>query len=105
MFVESLISRIGPVLGPPRRTINQDAQSVWAALCRTAPAKTWSRRFWANVVQAVPRVAAYAGGSLTPTGYLLIAMTVSAIVIAAALSASTVGDELGRAVRLSWWFV
>jgi hypothetical protein len=49
-------------------------------------------------------VATYAGGSLTPTGYLLIALTVAAIVIAAALSASTVGDELGRAVRLSWWF-
>ncbi len=77
MFVESIISRIGPVLRPPRRTFIRGTSSGWAALCLTTPVKACSRRFWANVVRAVPRVAAYAGGSLTPTGYLLIALTCS----------------------------
>jgi hypothetical protein len=105
MFVESIISRIGPVLRPPRRTFIRGTSSGWAALCLTTPVKACFRRLWVSVVRAVPRKAAYAGGSLTRTGYLLIALTIAAIVIAVALSASTVGDELGRAVHLSWWFV
>jgi hypothetical protein len=104
MFVESILSRIGPVLRPPRRTFICGTSSGWAALRLATPVKACSRRLWVSVVRGVPRVAAYASGFLTPTGYLLIALTVAAIVIAAALSASTVGDELSRAVRLSWWF-
>ncbi|AJZ56917.1 hypothetical protein OI25_7565 [Paraburkholderia fungorum] len=48
--------------------------------------------------------AAYAGGPLTPTGYAILALTVGAVALVAMLSASSAGDELGSALRLSWWF-
>jgi hypothetical protein len=105
MFVISLISRIGPVLRPAHRSFTRDPSPGWAALCLTTPGKVCSRRFWVSVVRALLRKAGYASSSLTPTVCLLIALTIAAIVIAGALSATSVGDELGRAVRLSWWFV
>ena len=104
MFVVSLISRIGPVLQPAHRTFTRDPSSGWAALCLTTPGKVCSRRFWVSVVRALLNKTGYVGGSLPPTVCLLIALTVAAIVAAGALSATSVGDELGRAVRLSWWF-
>jgi len=104
MFVVSLISRISPVLRPTGRTFTRGPSSGWAALCLAAPGKACSRRFWASVVRAVPRKTGHVGGSLPPTICLLIALTVAVVVIAGALSATSVGDELGRAVRLSWWF-
>jgi len=39
-----------------------------------------SRRFWAGGVRALLRKTGYAGGSLTPTVCLLIALTVAAVV-------------------------
>ncbi|WP_188131080.1 hypothetical protein [Paraburkholderia panacisoli] len=48
--------------------------------------------------------AAYAGRPLTPGGYAILALTLGAIALVAALSVSSTGDELGRALRLSWWF-
>ena len=104
MFVVSLISRIGPVLRPQRRLFTLGPSSGRASLCLSKPGNACTRRLWASVVRAVLRKAAYSGGSLTPTVCLLIALTVAAIVVAGALSATSVGDELGRAVRLSWWF-
>lgn len=47
---------------------------------------------------------AYVGSPLIPTGYAILAMTVAAVALVAMLSTSSVGDELGRALRLSWWF-
>ena len=40
----------------------------------------------------------------TPTAYAILAVTVVAIALVAMLSASQVGSELSRAMRLSWWF-
>lgn len=96
MFIELLISRIGPVRHPLRHT-----------LCKHGSGPFSSYRFWNTVVRIVRRKsfgASHAGNSLTPGGCLLIALTVAAIAITAALSASAVGQELERAVRLSWWF-
>ena len=104
MFVNSLISRIGPVLRPSHRLFILNPSSGQAERCPATPGNACIRRFWANVIRAVPRKAAHVGSLLTPTVCLLIVLTVAAIVIAGALSASSVGDELGRAVRLSWWF-
>jgi hypothetical protein len=47
---------------------------------------------------------AYVGNPLTPTGYAILAMTVATVALVAMLSTSSVGNELGRALRLSWWF-
>jgi hypothetical protein len=55
------------------------------------------------VGRAALRVA-YAGSPLTPTGYAIVVLTVAAVALAAMLSTSSVGNELGRAMRLSWWF-
>jgi hypothetical protein len=105
MFVISLISRIRPVLRPAHHTFACNPSSGWVELYLTTPDKMCSRRFWAGVVRALLRKTGYAGGSLTPTVCLLIALTVAAVVITGGLSATSVGDELERAVRLSWWFV
>jgi len=104
MFVISLISRIGPVLQPPRRLFTRAPSLGWAVPWLAILGKACSRRFWVDVVRALPRKAGYVGGSLTPMVCLLVALTAAAIVIAGALSATSVGDELGRAVRVSWWF-
>ena len=104
MFVNSLISRIGPVLRPSHRLFILKPSSGQAERCLATPGNACIRRFWANVIRTVPRKAGHVGSSLTPTVCLLIFLTVAAIVIAGALSATSVGDELGRAVRLSSWF-
>jgi hypothetical protein len=104
MFVNSLISRIGPVLRPAQRLFIPNPSPEKAERCLATPANACIRRFWVNVIRAMPRKAGHVGGSLTPTVCLLITLTGAAIVIAGALSATSVGDELGRAVRLSWWF-
>jgi hypothetical protein len=61
------------------------------------------RRVGKMVARAALR-AAYAGRPLTPGGYAILALTLGAIALVAALSVSSTGDELGRALRLSWWF-
>ena len=104
MFVVSLISRIGPVLRPSHRLFILNPSSGQAERCLATPGNACIRRLWASVIRAMPRKAGQVGSSLTPTVCLLIVLTVAAIVIAGALSATAVGDELGRAVRLSWWF-
>ena len=48
--------------------------------------------------------AAYAGNPLTPSGYAILAMMVAAVALVALLSTSSAGNELERALRLSWWF-
>ena len=55
------------------------------------------------VVRAALRVA-YVGNPLTPTGYAIVTVTVAAFALVAMLCASAVGNELGRSLRLSWWF-
>lgn len=47
---------------------------------------------------------AYAGNPLTPIGYAIVAVTVGAFALVAMLCTSAVGNELGRSLRLSWWF-
>ena len=82
MFVNSLISRIGPVLRPAHRSFTHDPSPGWAALCLTTPGKVCSRRFWVSVVRALLRKAGYDGSSPTPTVCLLIALTVAAVQVA-----------------------
>ncbi|QIE28930.1 hypothetical protein SBC1_70320 (plasmid) [Caballeronia sp. SBC1] len=104
MFVVSLISRIGPVSRPAHRLFMLNLSLGQAQRCLATPGNACIRRFGVNAIRAARRMAGYASGPLTPTVCLLIALTVAAIVIAGALSTTSVGDELGRAVRLSWWF-
>ncbi|PCE25089.1 hypothetical protein BWP39_11225 [Paraburkholderia acidicola] len=40
----------------------------------------------------------------TPMAFAILAVTLVAIALVAMLSASQVGSELSRAMRLSWWF-
>jgi hypothetical protein len=47
---------------------------------------------------------AHVGNPLTPGGYLILALTVVAIVLVAVLSSSSAANELDHALRLSWWF-
>lgn len=61
------------------------------------------RRAGKMVARAALRVA-YLGSPLTPTGYAILAMTIAAVALVAMLSTSPVGNELDRALRLSWWF-
>ncbi|MCX4165340.1 MULTISPECIES: hypothetical protein [Paraburkholderia] len=42
--------------------------------------------------------------SFTPAACIILAATLVAIALVAMLSASQVGSELSRAMRLSWWF-
>jgi hypothetical protein len=39
-----------------------------------------------------------------PTGYAILAATVAAVALVAMRFTSSVGSELLRALRLSWWF-
>ncbi len=61
------------------------------------------RRAGKTAARAALRIA-YVGSPLTPTGYAILALTVAAVALVAMLSTSSVGNELGRALRLSWWF-
>jgi hypothetical protein len=61
------------------------------------------RRAGKLAARAALRVA-YAGSPLTPTGYAILVLTVAAVALVAMLSTSSVGNELGRAMRLSCWF-
>jgi hypothetical protein len=62
-----------------------------------------ARRAGKLAARAALRVA-YAGSPLTPTGYAILVLTVTAVALVAMLSTSSVGNELGRTMRLSWWF-
>jgi hypothetical protein len=61
------------------------------------------RRAGKMAVRAALRVA-YVGNPLTPTGYAIVAVTVAAFALVAMLCTSSVSNELGRSLRLSWWF-
>lgn len=70
-----------------------------------------ARRFAVNRLRRAAKMAAraairvgYVGSPLTPTGYAILAMTVATVALVAMLSTSSVGNELGRALRLSGWF-
>ncbi|MDE1004202.1 MAG: hypothetical protein OSB38_00955 [Paraburkholderia fungorum] len=41
---------------------------------------------------------------LRPAGYAIVAVTVAAFALVAMLCTSSIADELGRSLRLSWWF-
>jgi len=85
-------------------------------LPRAAPALTPSRspalrygpvRFIAGMGKRIARAAlrlAHAGAPLTPVGYVLVFVTLAAMLLVAMLSTSPLSHELGRSDRLSWWF-
>ena len=85
-------------------------------LPRAAPALAPSRspalrygpvRFIAGLGKRIARAAlrlAHAGAPLTPVGYVLVFVTLAAMLLVAMLSTSPLSHELGRSDRLSWWF-
>ena len=46
----------------------------------------------------------FAGGPLAPAGYAFVGITLGAVAMTALLPISSIGPELGSALRLSWWF-
>ncbi|WP_206997596.1 hypothetical protein [Trinickia mobilis] len=54
--------------------------------------------------QAAALRAAYVGSPLTPTGYVVLALTVGAIAMVAMLATSSTGNELEGALRLNAYF-
>lgn len=70
---------------------------------RRSAAASHLRRAGKLAARAALRVA-YAGNPLTPTGYAIVAVTVAAFALVAMLCTSSIADELGRSLRLSWWF-
>lgn len=70
---------------------------------RRSAAVSHLRRAGKLAARSALRVA-YAGNPLTPTGYAIVAVTVAAFALVAMLCTSSIADELGRSLRLSWWF-
>ncbi|WP_341319089.1 hypothetical protein WN982_29465 [Paraburkholderia sp. IMGN_8] len=86
MFVKSFVTFCGGTVHSPR---------LQRLVCRALHSHI--RTNWAARVGHV-------GGPLTPTGYAIVAITVAAVALVAMLSTSSVGNELNRTLRLSWWF-
>ncbi|MFL9884561.1 hypothetical protein PQR68_20510 [Paraburkholderia agricolaris] len=77
--------------------------SVRADRSQRSAAASHFRRAGKMAARAAFRVV-YAGNPLTPAGYAIVAVTVAAFVLVAMLCTSSIADELGRSLRLSWWF-
>ena len=56
-----------------------------------------------RIARAALRLA-HSGAPLTPVGYVLVFVTLAAMLLVAMLSTSPLSHELGRSDRLSWWF-
>ncbi|WP_147408485.1 hypothetical protein [Paraburkholderia fungorum] len=79
------------------------ARAGVADASRRSAAVSHLRRAGKLAARSALRVA-YAGNPLTPTGYAIVAVTVAAFALVAMLCTSSIADELGRSLRLSWWF-
>src|SRR5258708_2915238 len=82
--------------GPYADTGRHVAQAMMISKCP-------SSRITKRVARAVVQLA-HVGNPLTPTGYVVLVVIVTAIGLAGMLSSSSLSNELGRALRLSWWF-
>jgi hypothetical protein len=93
MFVESFVEHVSALRRMFGASAVQWRQLAGAQLQRAAAtaSRTLVRRF-------------FAGSPLTPTGYALVAITLGAAAMTALLPISSIGPELDRALRLSWWF-
>jgi hypothetical protein len=79
-----------------------DAERGYVARIRAAAIARLRR-----AAQSAARTAlrtAYVGGPLTPTGYVVLALTVGAIAMVAMLCASSAGNEMEGALRVNAWF-
>jgi hypothetical protein len=82
MFIESLVLQLKGAMHAPARLV--------AAMRR-------------RIARAALRLAHF-GAPLTPVGYVLVFVTLAAMLLVAVLSTSPLSNELGRSERLSWWF-
>ena len=87
----------------PNRTTVAHASGLLQAGGARSFAANQLRRAGKMAARAAIRVA-YIGSPLTPTGYVILAMTVAAVALVAMLSTSSVGNELDPALRLGGWF-
>jgi hypothetical protein len=100
MFIESLVLQLTGALRLPRVAL-APALTCPPAL-RHAPARLIAA-MGKRVARAALRLAHF-GAPLTPVGYLLVFVTLAAMLLVAMLSTSPLSNELGRSDRLSWWF-
>lgn len=82
-----------------------------AAHAGALPQAGGTHRFAANQLRRAGKMAAraalraaYVGNPLTPTGYAILALTVTAVALVAMLSTSSIGNELEPALRLGSLF-
>ena len=100
-IIESLVLQLKGAMRLPR-AVPALAPSRSPALLRYGPV-----RFIAGMGKRIARAAlrlAHAGAPLTPVGYVLVFVTLAAMLLVAMLSTSPLSHELGRSDRLSWWF-
>jgi hypothetical protein len=120
MFVKSFVTYFGGAVRAPHlmriaaRAHHMVVSTPVSATARTgvlghvdgthrSVAASHLRRAGKMAVRAALRMA-HGGNPLTPTGYAIVAVTVAAFALVALLCTSSVGNELGRSLRLSWWF-
>jgi hypothetical protein len=100
MFIESLVLQLKGAVRLPR-TASALTLPLPRAL-RHAPARLIAR-MGRRIARAALRLAHF-GAPLTPVGYVLVFVTLAAMLLVAMLSTSPLSNELGRSDRLSWWF-
>ena len=61
-------------------------------------------RHTAKIVKRSKLRAAFVGGSLTPTGYAILAVTLAAVLLVAMLSTCWARDGLDNVIRVGCWF-
>jgi hypothetical protein len=98
MFIESLVLQLK---GAVRLSRTAPALTCSPAL-RHGPARLIAR-MGRRIARAALRLAHF-GAPLTPVGYVLVFVTLAAMLLVAMLSTSPLSNELGRSDRLSWWF-
>lgn len=115
MFVESVTLRFTVLLmahfAVPFTAAGRALQRATALLSSPSPAPRSHSpaRFAAAVGKLIGRAAlrlAHLGdrGPMSPVGYVLLLVTVAAMLLVAMLSTSPLSNELGHSPRLSWWF-
>jgi hypothetical protein len=100
MFIESLLLQLKDAMRLPRMALAPVLPCPPAL--RHAPARlVTAMGRW--IARAALRLAHF-GAPLTPVGYVLVFVTLAAMLLVAVLSTSPLSNELGRSERLSWWF-
>ena len=100
MFIESLVLQLKSAMRLPRMAL-APGMTCPPAL-RHGPARLIAAT-GKRIARAALRLAHF-GAPLTPVGYVLVFVTLAAMLLVAMLSTSPLSNELGRSERLSWWF-